>query len=129
VAAEVREISLRVEIVTPILGGATHARAVDEVDIIRAATVRGHLRFWWRALTRKAGAPKPTSRMVAPGAVYFFERADGRPFGKADARSLWSATIGSRTDDGLGRVVPGVRSTPPKSPVTGHQKGGHHDRT
>jgi CRISPR-associated protein Cmr1 len=48
---EVREISIRAEIVTPILGGATQTRAVDEVDIIRAATVRGHLRFWWRALS------------------------------------------------------------------------------
>ena len=47
---EIREISVRVEVVTPILGGATQTRAVDEVDIIRAATVRGHLRFWWRAL-------------------------------------------------------------------------------
>ncbi len=47
---EVREISVRLEVVTPILGGSTQTRAVDEVDVIRAATVRGHLRFWWRAL-------------------------------------------------------------------------------
>lgn len=47
---EVREISVRVEVVTPILGGGTQTRAIDEVDVIRAATVRGHLRFWWRAL-------------------------------------------------------------------------------
>jgi CRISPR-associated protein Cmr1 len=47
---EVREISVRVEVVTPILGGSSQTRAVDEVDFIRAATVRGHLRFWWRAL-------------------------------------------------------------------------------
>lgn len=47
---EVREISVRLEVVTPILGGGTQTRAVDEVDIIRVATVRGHLRFWWRAL-------------------------------------------------------------------------------
>jgi CRISPR-associated protein Cmr1 len=46
----VREISVRVEVVTPILGGSTQTRTVDEVDVIRAATVRGHLRFWWRAL-------------------------------------------------------------------------------
>jgi len=42
-------------VVTPILGGATRPRAVDEVDIIRAATVRGHLRFWWRALHASQG--------------------------------------------------------------------------
>jgi CRISPR-associated protein Cmr1 len=41
-------VSLR--IVTPILGGGYRTRALDEVDIIRVPTVRGHLRFWWRAL-------------------------------------------------------------------------------
>lgn len=47
---EVREISVRVDVVTPILGGSTRTRTVDKVDVIRATTVRGHLRFWWRAL-------------------------------------------------------------------------------
>jgi len=47
---EVREISVRLEVVTPILGGSTQPRTVDEVDVVRAASVRGHLRFWWRAL-------------------------------------------------------------------------------
>ena len=42
------EVSL--ETVTPILGGGPHPREVDKVDIVRAATIRGHLRFWWRAL-------------------------------------------------------------------------------
>jgi CRISPR-associated protein Cmr3 len=54
------------------------------------------------------GEPKPTLRMVPPGAVYFFERSDGRPFGEAEARSLWLAALGTRTDEGFGRVVPGV---------------------
>lgn len=44
------EIVLRVKVVTPILGGSPQTRTVDTVDIIRAATIRGHLRFWWRAL-------------------------------------------------------------------------------
>jgi len=47
---DVKEISVRLEVVTPILGGGTQTRAVDEIDVIRTATVRGHLRFWWRAL-------------------------------------------------------------------------------
>ncbi|HWP38058.1 MAG TPA: type III-B CRISPR module RAMP protein Cmr1 [Gemmatimonadales bacterium] len=41
---------MRLELVTPVLGGSASTRAVDEVDIVRAPTVRGHLRFWWRAL-------------------------------------------------------------------------------
>lgn len=54
------------------------------------------------------GEPKPTSRMVPPGAVYFFERTDGKPFGKAEAKSLWLTALGTRTDEGFGHVVPGV---------------------
>jgi CRISPR-associated protein Cmr1 len=42
------KVSLRV--VTPILGGAARTRTIDEVDVIRAPSVRGNLRFWWRAL-------------------------------------------------------------------------------
>ena len=47
---ELRELRVRLEVVTPILGGSHQTRAVDDVDIIRAASVRGQLRFWWRAL-------------------------------------------------------------------------------
>lgn len=46
----VRELSVRIEVVTPTLGGSSQTRTIDDVDFIRAATVRGHLRFWWRAL-------------------------------------------------------------------------------
>jgi CRISPR-associated protein Cmr3 len=74
--------------------------------ILRAAFVPRplHVSGWDMA----AGVPKPTSRMVAPGAVYFFERTDGNPFSEADARALWLAAIGARTDEGFGRVVAGV---------------------
>lgn len=41
---------VELETVTPILGGAAATRAVDEVDVVRVPTIRGHLRFWWRAL-------------------------------------------------------------------------------
>lgn len=44
------ELNARIEVVTPILGGAVQTRTLDDLDIIRAPTVRGHLRFWWRAL-------------------------------------------------------------------------------
>lgn len=62
------------------------------------------------------GEPKPTSRMVPPGSVYFFERTDGKPFGDAEAKALWLTALGTRTNEGFGRVVPGIwspqRSTP-----------------
>ncbi len=56
----------------------------------------------------KLGAPRPTSRLVAPGAVYFFERADGGGFTAGDAKALWLAALGSRTKEGFGRIVPGI---------------------
>lgn len=55
-----------------------------------------------------AGAAKPTDRMVPPGSVFFFERADGRPFGEGEAKALWLAALGRRTEEGFGRVVPGI---------------------
>jgi CRISPR-associated protein Cmr1 len=48
--------SVEIETVTPILGGAPEPRTIDTVDIIRVPTIRGHLRFWWRALLRDAFA-------------------------------------------------------------------------
>lgn len=74
--------------------------------VLRAAFVPRpiHVSGWDMA----KGEPKPTSRMVPPGAVYFFERTDGQPFGEAEAKSLWLAALGTRTDEGFGRVVPGV---------------------
>jgi CRISPR-associated protein Cmr3 len=57
---------------------------------------------------RAGGAPKETSRMVPPGAVYFFDHLHGRPFDGEDARKLWLAALGGRTDEGFGRVVPGI---------------------
>lgn len=44
--------TLALKTFTPILGGGPVARSPDlpSVDIIRVPTLRGHLRFWWRAL-------------------------------------------------------------------------------
>ncbi|MFY2560072.1 RAMP superfamily CRISPR-associated protein [Corallococcus terminator] len=42
--------SVDLKTVTPILGGAPVPRQLSEVDLIRVPTLRGHLRFWWRAL-------------------------------------------------------------------------------
>jgi CRISPR-associated protein Cmr3 len=87
---------------------------LDHEVVLRAAFVSRpvHVSGWDMA----AGAPKPTSRMVSPGAVYFFERADGKPFGEADAKALWLGALGTRTDEGFGRVVPGIWSPARNTP-------------
>jgi len=78
--------------------------------ILRAAFVSRplHISGWDMAANNGRGAPKPASRMVAPGAVYFVERRDGRPFDANDARAAWLLALGERTAEGFGRVVPGV---------------------
>lgn len=45
-----RRLSIKVELVTPQLGGGAEARKADPEQWLRAASVRGALRFWWRAL-------------------------------------------------------------------------------
>ena len=50
------ELDLRV--VTPLFGGGYEPGETDDVTPIRAAAIRGHLRFWWRAT---AGARFTTS--------------------------------------------------------------------
>jgi CRISPR-associated protein Cmr3 len=83
-----------------------HIPALDTELLMRAAMVPRpvHISGWDMA----AGAPKRTSRMAPPGSVYFFERADGRPFTEADAEGLWLSTMGGRVAEGFGRVVPGT---------------------
>lgn len=44
------EIRVALKIVTPCLGGGAIARELDHVDVVRVPSIRGHLRFWWRAL-------------------------------------------------------------------------------
>lgn len=61
------EVSLQV--VTPILGGAARTRTIDEIDVIRAPSVRGSLRFWWRAL-RGHAFKTPTELYEAESALW-----------------------------------------------------------
>lgn len=41
--------TLKLKTITPMFGGSATPREVDPKDPVRAASVRGHLRFWWRA--------------------------------------------------------------------------------
>ncbi|GIW24902.1 type III-B CRISPR module RAMP protein Cmr1 [Meiothermus sp.] len=40
---------LKLRTITPMFGGSANPREVDPANPVRAASVRGHLRFWWRA--------------------------------------------------------------------------------
>lgn len=50
--------TLRLKTITPLFGGSATPREVDPENPVRAASVRGHLRFWWRAV---AGAQYKTA--------------------------------------------------------------------
>jgi CRISPR-associated protein Cmr3 len=62
-----------------------------------------------------AAAPRATDLAVAPGSVYFLQRADGGGFTAADVRGLWLAALGRRTADGFGRVVAAPWTTASRS--------------
>jgi len=48
--------SFEISIITPMFGGSHQPGSVDEKNPIRSSSIRGHLRFWWRA-TRGAAFP------------------------------------------------------------------------
>ncbi|MDW8342832.1 MAG: type III-B CRISPR module-associated Cmr3 family protein [Geminicoccaceae bacterium] len=79
---------------------------VDGELVLRAAFVDRPLSVSGWDLA--GGSPKPTDRMVPPGSVFFVVRADGRSFGEAEAKALWLAAMGRRSEEGFGRVVPGI---------------------
>lgn len=37
------------ELITPLFGGGAETKKSDEISVVRATEIRGHLRFWWRA--------------------------------------------------------------------------------
>ncbi len=79
---------------------------IDTPLVLRAAIVPRpeHVSGWDMAHRR----PKPTLRLVPAGAMYFFTRADGKPFTRAQATKLWLMQLGQAREDGFGTVVPGV---------------------
>ena len=42
-------LDLELSVVTPLFGGGIEPGQVDDVLPVRASSIRGHLRFWWRA--------------------------------------------------------------------------------
>ena len=50
---------LTLKTITPMFGGSAKTREIDPQNPIRPASIRGHLRFWWRAT---AGAAYSSSK-------------------------------------------------------------------
>ncbi len=45
-----KEINHEYQLITPLFGGGEEPRQADSVTIVRPSEVKGHLRFWWRAI-------------------------------------------------------------------------------
>lgn len=58
-------IEVNIRTTTPILGGGVETRTVDHIDVLRPGSIRGHLRFWWRALEGHKFATATTAALYA----------------------------------------------------------------
>lgn len=74
--------------ITPIMGGGTEGGKVDEVDFIRAPTIRGHLRFWWRTLYGDGYEKNPKELYKRETALWGGATAD-----ESGGRSLVEITV------------------------------------
>lgn len=48
-----RHYSYAIEVITPLFGGGVEPGVNDPITLVRPSTIRGHLRFWWRATRRE----------------------------------------------------------------------------
>ena len=88
-----------------------HLPGLEAELVLRAAMVRRplHVSGWNMAGGKgPGGEPRPTRRLVPPGAVYFIEKLGGAEFDVEELRRLWLVPLGLHAEDGLGRIVPGL---------------------
>jgi len=102
-------IRLTLRTITPMFGGSAKARETDDKHPIRAASIRGHLRFWWRAT---AGASARDSREL-------FQREE-EIWGSATVHgrvAVWVNTMKSGSKQPHGDIAP--RADPRNGPLHG----------
>ncbi len=78
---------VRLRTVTPILGGAAVPRTVDA--FLRAPSIRGQLRFWWRALYGHSCAT-PRALAAAEAALWGHASAEG---GRRSPVEVWVSNV------------------------------------
>lgn len=85
--------SIALKTITPMFGGSATAREVDPQFPVRAASVRGHLRFWWRA-TAGAQYSDPKKLHEAESAIW----------GRAAINTDQDKTADKQNKDCVGKV-------------------------
>lgn len=108
-------LELKLKVVTPMFGGGFEARTVDGIIPIRAAAIRGNLRYWWRAT---AGARYATAQELyaAEAALWGGASQEGKPGGPG------RVALTVRVSNG-GRATSASDLIPRATPQTGPQEG------
>ena len=70
-----RDLSVKITVSTPMVGGGVEAGIIDEQRPIRVPSIRGHLRYWWRMMNlntpgKDARESKIWGSTESPGKVY-----------------------------------------------------------
>lgn len=100
----------RYRLITPLFGGGVNPGEADPLTVIRGTTIRGHLRFWWRAC--RAGSFPSIEAM---------RQQEGEIWGSSEHPSPVSVAVsvdpGSRGDpEPAFRVAPDKKGRPRSSP-------------
>ncbi len=88
-------VEYRCTLVTPMYGGGVQAGVVDTDMPIRATSIRGQLRHWWRFLYRQRYNAAHPDQPISSAALFAAERAIWGGLGDADtlARSVVSVAV------------------------------------
>lgn len=75
-----------IQVITPIFGGGAKVGENDPVTLIRPSSIRGHLRFWWRA-TRGANCSTVSDLRKREGEIWGTVDSPSRVIVQAELRS------------------------------------------
>ncbi|MFO1429285.1 MAG: type III-B CRISPR module RAMP protein Cmr1 [Candidatus Competibacteraceae bacterium] len=104
--------SYTIKVITPLFGGGVEAGVNDPVTLIRPSSIRGHLRFWWRA-TRGASCTS----------ISELRQREGEIWGTTENPSLVILEVNVTAQK---EPVDCATWTPRKPPKTGYSLRWHH---
>lgn len=125
---ELAEIDVRLEVVTPILGGGYQPRMLDDVDVIRATSIRGHLRTWWRALALHSPEYRSAEELYASESAMWGRAATDKGGRSAVEIRVDVEHVGDTDDSNVGPATPGAYAMWPARAETATQTPAAHRR-
>jgi CRISPR-associated protein Cmr1 len=104
-AGREQTLSLDIEVITPLFGGGYEPGECDPLQLIRPASIRGQLRFWWRA-TRGAGFTSAEELFQEESRIWGAATRKGASFGESPVR-LRVRLLSPGCEQRCGRYEPG----------------------